>query len=147
MIATNYKKVFQLAQDKGYNLKFVKTIESVIPEGWELFRVKEYYKGKLDVKVRRLYPEGEIKWNEDGYEYDCIFIDKEPDEQTALIELTLIQKWLRDVYRLLVTIGYIDKQYISERISIEDGVIRKRIFCNSYEYALLEGIHEALKLI
>lgn len=153
-----YKEVFKMAKSKGYKLQFVKMVTNVIPEGWELFRVKEYYKGKLDVKVRRLYPDGEVKYNEDGYEYKCIFIDKEPDEQTALLELTLIQKWLREERRIDININvsFYDLQttFYNYRIDSFQGLespitsaLEKLYGYDSYEYALLEGINEALKLI
>lgn len=68
-----------------------------------------------------------------------------------LIELILVQKWLRDKHNLIVWIkpfqdvfeyGLYSKGDIQLTASqVTDG------FCDTYEEALLEGVHNALKLL
>ena len=118
----NYKEVFQLAQDKGYEMAF-------------LNRLSEYEKDTKRFEIAL--------------------------SETVLLELTLIQKWLRDEHKLqmmIITSGTKDNlQYVAimqycylpdTEMADELRKVGKRIpYSTTYEQALLEGINEALKLI
>lgn len=104
---TTYKEVFQLAQEKGFELQFtnVDTFEQYFaaPEEWEL------------------------------------------------LELTLIQKWLRDEKKIAVIVDLPSNGYywILHDLSLEQDrmISYQKGYSASYEQALLEGINEALKLL
>jgi hypothetical protein len=119
----SYKEVFQLAQDKGY--------EIYLPD---------IFSGQ--------YSEGTIR---EGY--SDLRIEAEVKEVENLCELTLIQKWLRDEHKIYFEIdtrlinGVITHRVCHSRLIA--GMIRRiTTFENeSYELALLHGINGALKLI
>lgn len=105
-----YKEVFQLAQEKGYELNFVDAAKMSLYEPLELI---------LDTK--NIY----------------------------LLELTLIQKWLRDEHNLSIivedhysTCDWVVRVRPSWDMPSENGRLRR-----TYEEALLEGIAEALKIL
>jgi hypothetical protein len=108
------KEVFQLAQDKGYELVFIDVDKMNIYEPLELV---------LDSK-------------------NCL-----------LLELTLIQKWLRDEFEYNVIVKPTDVNvsvcyYQWEIITTAfEKIITNQIIYPSYENALPDGIHEALKLL
>lgn len=58
-----------------------------IPEGWEVYsyRITEWFQ---EIKIRTLYSENELKFNEDGYKYKNLYLDKYLTKQyLKLIEL------------------------------------------------------------
>lgn len=78
----------------------------------------------------------------EGYKY----------ENNILLELTLIQKWLRDEHKTEVVI--FPMQFLPKNYSVEIGNTLTGLqtshdlkHFNSYEDALLQGISEALKLL
>jgi hypothetical protein len=75
-------------------------------------------------------------------------------DEVKLIELTLIQKWLRDEHKIYFEIDTtrIKQDVIVHRVAASRliaGMVRRitTYKYTSYEQALLEGINEALKLI
>lgn len=116
---SNYKTAFQLAQDKGYKFQFE----------WDNPYCHTY------------------KHLDDWKAIDESIIEN--NQNLALSELTLIQKWLRDDKGISVAIT---DQYVTQDYFVRVG----RLFAQnsdykylfpSYESALLEGVHTALKLI
>lgn len=81
-----------MTQDKLTDKEIIEIAN--IPEGWEVFKVAN--RENTFVKIRRIYPEGAINFNEDGYEYKSIFITakdvlayrypKLKEENTKLLE-------------------------------------------------------------
>lgn len=101
---TDYKTVFQLAQDKGYK-----------------FYISFEWANQLAADNR---------------------------ETELLVELTLIQKWLRDEHKLFVSISYLSGLFWLELVrDYNTKQLLPISKFHSYESALLEGINEALKLI
>ena len=78
-------------------------------------------------------------------------------KEWQLLELTLIQKWLRDEYKIMVQPMYVFHRTDEGLPPFNVGKIPnshtsyiatgENIWCDTYEQALLEGIHEALKLL
>lgn len=105
---TNYKEVFQLAQDKGYMLRQEST------------------------------DNGTILYNTEIEKY---------------IELTLIQKWLRDEKGIDIEVKnqYTDpfqgKWYYATIFIVRSRTTPPTTQDTTYEQALLQGINEALKLL
>lgn len=85
------------------------------------------------------------------YAPGLIEVDTE-NEDNLLLELTLIQKWLRDEHKLYVIVDFPNTLHFC-RWSIEgesfytDSRYAKNKDFATYEQALLEGIYQALKLI
>lgn len=53
---------------------------------WEAFRVK-VINSTIDIKFRKKYSEGQIQFNDDGYEYKSIWINPENLSYTKVIAL------------------------------------------------------------
>jgi hypothetical protein len=105
---THYN-VFQLAQEKGYNL----------------------------------FHNSALLWTKEGEEHLIRYIE-------PLLELTLIQKWLRDEHKIHIVIYHqkvkgVDIYQVN--VQLDDERLKHIGHSESYEQALLEGIHEALKFI
>ena len=119
----NYKEVFQLAQDKGYR----NYLSDIFAE--------QYTAGTRNEGYSDLEIEAEVK------------------EVENLLELTLIQKWLRGEHKIGVHLdlqfnGYGYCWLLYDLSLKQDRTITfSKIYFNTYEQALLEGITEALKLI
>jgi hypothetical protein len=134
---TTYKEVFQLAQDKGYNpiKKTPFTLRCCID--W------------MDIEVSA----GRINADHLPKAHDTAKLILEEKEELRLLELTLIQKWLRDEHRINIIVRYspqIAQQWFTTIISecYSNKPKLKDIWnFTTYEQALLEGINEALKLI
>jgi hypothetical protein len=87
---------------------------------------------------------------ERGYKFKyptCqVFVEGEPE----LLELTLIQKWLRDEHKILVLIDCVSVgELFQPCIKWHKDAHREQYGSGytTYEEALLQGIAEALKLI
>lgn len=126
---TTYKEVFQLAQEKGYRISFADDVSDV-----GIIKVEDYLWGDED----------EAKQT---HSIQALL-------EISLIELTLIQKWLRDKHNLavLVTIPFdVFWRYVIDGINgngyYTDSDYKDHKEFDTYEQALLEGIYEALKLI
>lgn len=124
---TDYKTVFQLAQDKGYGS----------------LKVLTNYQNLFESEISSIY-QSEITPDD---------LDKIVDADYLLLELTLIQKWLRDKHKIdVVSLAYTmsledqTKKYIW-MIYKKSASTANKMFFDSYEDALLNGIHEALKLL
>lgn len=115
----NYKKVFETAQKKGYTL---------------------YFDWGNPFKLNYNHPEDFKVIHEDILEVNPVF---------SLLELSLIQKWLRDKHELHIDISPSDSPGWAYRI---EGTFypHSRIWGNgnfeSYEQTLLAGIGKALTL-
>lgn len=73
------------------------------------------------------------------------------DEETELLKIILIQKWLRDEHKLHVIVKPYENAYefalwSTGKINLCDAPVTDG-FLDTYEQALLEGINEAMKLI
>lgn len=137
---TDYKTVFQLAQDKGLNLLRCKHCGNI-----------------------------ELNCLKDGLCTSCFCYNETPTTQwakgvdTNLLILTIIQKWLRDEHKIemFIATGGSDIQgryysciipecYIPKSPAKEEYLAQEKHpnwNCSSYEEALLFGTHEVLKLI
>lgn len=125
-----YKEVFQLAQDKGYRLRKARTISN---DG--TIKISDYAWGDED----------EVK---NHIRFEEILED-------SLIELILIQRWLREKYKIDITITirfaetygvFIHKDRVVQREEIIIDVTYEN-HKHLYEYALLTGVQEGLKLL
>ena len=70
-----------------------------------------------------------------------------PSENQQLIELTMLQKWLRDSYKIFVIIELSASIHYFKPVIESEQKYRELEKVNNYELALLEGINEALQLI
>jgi hypothetical protein len=128
-----YKEVFQLAQEKGCPLLRCKHCQSI-----------------------------ELNSLKDNYCTSCFPYEQTPTTKWAvsdinLMILTLIQKWLRDEHKINVQPSYIFHREDEGLPPYNVGKIPnsytsfiatgEKLYFNTYEEALLQGINEALKLI
>ncbi|HEY9485219.1 MAG TPA: hypothetical protein VIQ04_01130 [Nitrososphaeraceae archaeon] len=122
-----YKEVFKSAEDRGYKAKFVNLLMSEVA---------------VPSKIKPL---------------ELTLIQNRLRDKMKLLELTLIQKWLRDKQNLHIhidTTPVFDKTQASKyraavRVPFQPfrWTTGHYYLGNTYEQALLRGIHEALKLI
>ena len=79
------------------------------------------------------------------------------NEDNCFIELSFIQKWLRDEHRILVNVSFDSyvpdaPAYYAEIHSLSsknmgEELLSGFLYHKDYDKALAEGIHEALKLL
>jgi hypothetical protein len=123
-----YKKVFQLAQDKGYRFKKARTI---CDDG--TINLSDYL------------------WGDEQEAQNHIRLNEILED--SLIELSLIQKWLRDKHKIYFEIdARLNGESVEHRVChsklIASEIRRVTTFVsNTYEGALTLSIHEALKHI
>lgn len=143
---TSYKEVFQLAQDKGYrgcivsdgnNCAFIDRNAEDMKAGDTAFSIDDcigFYKvSESDVNYANLN-----HWK---------VTSGALDETTVLAHL---QKWLREEHRIFVEVVIMQPNaYAFTIYSTDEGeeLASYKLYSDTYEQALLEGISEGLKLI
>ena len=97
----------------------------------------------ITFETAKLAKEKEFDWHDD----DTIWINESMDKDSVATHpaptQSLLQKWLREVCNIFVSI---DVNY-NCRIYLEDELIDESFKFHSYEQALEKGLQEALKLI
>ena len=127
-----YKEIFKLAQDKGYRISFAGNISDV-----DIINIDDYLWGDCEESKKT-------------HSYKALLTQ-------SYIELALLQKWLREEYKLHI---YIDttpsfdqihpsewKASIKKPFSPFKWTTGHYYLGDSYEEALLKAIYETLKLI
>ena len=121
----------------------------------DIFHYVNEYGNYYDEKTHTELREFHVYFNGDVlYRGDCCY----KEDLLPLPSQSLLQKWLRDVYKIQIEVWYnfftsvweisiylLDKTYDSKRRQyiIKNSIIKKE----TYEEALEEGLFESLKLI
>lgn len=124
----DYKTVFQLAQDKGYKLKYPQYNLEI----YDIY-LNAYLAVATDINFQTL-EDARVNFEKNNYYA----------EANGFLELTIIQKWLRDEHNLDVLVMPVKYTEYGYQIRPANSVRDKY---KTYEEALLNGINESLKLI
>lgn len=115
---TNYKEVFQLAESKGYELRVLTNFYLLFQSDISTIYQKNFY-------------------SED--------INENTNVEYLFLECCRLQKWLRAEHRIEVFISNFTGHYKPYYGKLP--ALLNETFYGTYEDALLNSVHEALKLI